>query len=86
MMILEMFMPPSGMECESKCAPHSSVALILLRSPQRNSELRCEVLDGSVSPSALVEMDWKDLSTREQREKDEKIKVRWTAVLLYLIF
>ena len=39
------------------------------------------MLDGLVGPTALVEMDWKDLSTREQREKDEKIKVRHNVLL-----
>ena len=42
---------------------------------QRNDDLRGRLLDGSLDAAALIDMDWKDLSTQEQRDKDQKMKV-----------
>lgn len=43
--------------------------------PQRNQELRLQLLEGEIGPTQLVEMDWQQLSTGEQREKDSKVQV-----------
>ena len=42
---------------------------------KRNSELRDRLLNQSLLPSQLVLMDWHDLSTKEQKEIDEKTQV-----------
>jgi hypothetical protein len=49
--------------------------MITLSYMQRNEELREKLLNGELKPSEFITMDWRQLSTAEQKEKDSKTQV-----------
>ena len=57
---------------QTSARQYTSSARALNANLLRNSEIREKVISGSISPSELVSMTWKELSTNEQRRKDSK--------------
>jgi len=65
-----------GKHGSSTSREYKSGGRSLAQNLRRNGSLRHRLLNDEISGNSLVDMDWQQLSTDEQRTKDEKVQER----------